>query len=43
VARDSEAFAEFVRVVEPRLRRAFVAAFGAQRGHDATAEALAWG
>lgn len=42
MARDSEAFAAFVREVEPKLRRAFVAAFGAQRGRDATAEALAW-
>jgi DNA-directed RNA polymerase specialized sigma24 family protein len=27
---------------EPRLRRAFAAAYGATRGADATAEALAW-
>lgn len=42
MARDSEAFTAFVREVEPKLRRGFVAAFGAQRGHDATAESLAW-
>ena len=28
---------------EPRLRRAFVAAYGSERGYDATAEALAYG
>lgn len=42
MARDPEAFAELVREVEPRLRRGFIAAFGVHRGHDATAEALAW-
>lgn len=28
---------------EPRLRRAFIAAFGVERAAEATAEALAWG
>ena len=32
----------FVAGVEPRLRRAFVATYGADRGTEATAEALAW-
>lgn len=36
-------FSEFVREVEPRLRRALVAAFGADIGREATAEALAYG
>jgi DNA-directed RNA polymerase specialized sigma24 family protein len=40
--RTDEAFDRFVREVEPRLRRAFVAAYGSERGRDATAEALAW-
>lgn len=31
-----------MRRVEPGLRRALFAALGAQRGRDATAEALAW-
>ena len=39
---DAEAFARFVGEHEPRLRRAFVAAYGTERGRDATAEALAW-
>jgi DNA-directed RNA polymerase specialized sigma24 family protein len=42
VAGDAEAFARFVGDTEPRLRRAFVAAYGTERGRDATAEALAW-
>jgi RNA polymerase sigma-70 factor (ECF subfamily) len=42
VGRDAEAFARFVGDVEPRLRRAFVAAYGTERGRDATAEALGW-
>lgn len=37
-----DGFDAFVADVEPRLRRALVAAFGSQRGRDATAEALAW-
>jgi DNA-directed RNA polymerase specialized sigma24 family protein len=35
-------FADFFVVAEPRLRRALVAAFGGERGREATAEALAW-
>jgi DNA-directed RNA polymerase specialized sigma24 family protein len=37
-----EAFERFVRDVEPRLRRALVAAYGFEEGRDATAEALAY-
>jgi RNA polymerase sigma factor (sigma-70 family) len=40
--RDSEAFTAFWNEVEPRLRRAFVAAFGTDRGREATQEALTW-
>jgi RNA polymerase sigma-70 factor (ECF subfamily) len=36
-----EAFAQFVREAEPRLRRSLVAAYGDERGRDAAAEALA--
>lgn len=36
-------YTEFVGVVEPRLRHALCAAFGGDRGRDATAEALAYG
>jgi DNA-directed RNA polymerase specialized sigma24 family protein len=35
-------FRAFVEQAEPRLRRAFVAAFGPERGLEATAEALAF-
>lgn len=35
-------FPEFVGAVEPRLRRALVAAYGPDRGREATAEALAY-
>jgi DNA-directed RNA polymerase specialized sigma24 family protein len=35
-------FTEFVREVEPRLRRALVALRGAEDGREATAEALTW-
>jgi RNA polymerase sigma factor (sigma-70 family) len=35
-------FRLFVEVNEPRLRRAFVAAYGSDRGREATAEALAY-
>lgn len=38
----SDAFTEFVREAEPRLRYALVAAWGGDRGREATAEALAW-
>jgi len=39
---DEEEFTAFVVSHESRLRRAFVAAYGAQRGREATAEALAF-
>jgi DNA-directed RNA polymerase specialized sigma24 family protein len=43
MATDAEdGFDAFVADVEPRLRRALVAAFGSQRGRDATADALSW-
>lgn len=35
-------FEEFFELAEPRLRRALVARLGAERGREATAEALAW-
>jgi DNA-directed RNA polymerase specialized sigma24 family protein len=35
-------FDVFVARVEPRLRRALMAAYGPERGREATAEALAW-
>lgn len=38
----SGAFDEFVTSVEPRLRRALVAAYGPELGREATADALAW-
>jgi DNA-directed RNA polymerase specialized sigma24 family protein len=37
-----ETFRKFVADVEPRLRRAFIAAYGHDRGRDAAAEALAY-
>jgi DNA-directed RNA polymerase specialized sigma24 family protein len=37
-----EDFRLFVERSEPRLRRAFVAAYGSERGREATAEALAY-
>jgi DNA-directed RNA polymerase specialized sigma24 family protein len=37
-----ESFAAFFADAEPRLRRALVARLGAERGREATAEALAW-
>jgi RNA polymerase sigma-70 factor (ECF subfamily) len=39
---DSDGFCEFVGAVEPRLRRALVAAYGSEIGRDAAADALAW-
>lgn len=39
----ASSFTEFVGVIEPRLRHALCAAFGGDRGRDATAEALAYG
>ena len=38
-----ESFTEFVREVEPRLKRALVAAFGVEAGLEAASEALAYG
>jgi DNA-directed RNA polymerase specialized sigma24 family protein len=35
-------FEAFVVEVEPRLRRALIAAYGSERGREATAEALGW-
>ncbi len=35
-------FEVFVHAVEPPLRRALIAAYGFERGRDATAEALGW-
>jgi DNA-directed RNA polymerase specialized sigma24 family protein len=40
--RDEERFRAFVLEVQPRLHTAFIAAFGHERGRDATAEALAY-
>jgi DNA-directed RNA polymerase specialized sigma24 family protein len=40
--RDREVFAEFFTAVEPRLRRALVAAYGTDAGLEATAVAMAW-
>jgi DNA-directed RNA polymerase specialized sigma24 family protein len=39
---ESEAFERFVSEVEPRLRRALVAAYGTATGREATADALSW-
>ena len=41
-AAEGESFESFFAGAEPRLRRAFVAAYGFERGREATAEALAW-
>ncbi len=38
-----ESFTEFVRDVEPRLKQAFVAAYGTEVGIEATRDALAYG
>ena len=38
----SDAFTDFVRIAEPRLRIALVASYGREAGRDATAEALAY-
>jgi RNA polymerase sigma-70 factor (ECF subfamily) len=38
-----DSFTEFVREAEPRLRRALTAAFGAEVGREAAAEALVYG
>ena len=43
VEEESEAaFRVFVTQAEPRLRRALIAAYGYERGHEAAAEALAY-
>lgn len=39
---ESDGFVRWYRNVEPRLRTALAAAFGPERGLEATAEALAW-
>jgi len=39
---DDDGFDDFIRETEPRLRRALVAAYGPERGGEATAEALAY-
>ena len=39
----ADSFTDFVRQVEPRLRHALCAAFGSDRGREATADALAFG
>jgi predicted RNA polymerase sigma factor len=39
----SETFEAFFREAEPRLRRALIAAAGAEVGREAAAEALAYG
>ena len=38
----SASFASFFELAEPRLRLALSAAFGAERGREAAADALAW-
>lgn len=43
VACAAEAFERFFREVEPKLRRALVAAYGPELGREAAAEALAYG
>jgi RNA polymerase sigma-70 factor (ECF subfamily) len=40
---DPAGFESFIREVEPRLKRALIAAFGVDRGLDATAEAVSYG
>ena len=39
---DRDEFRRFVEKYEPRLRVALLAAYGPERGREATAEALAW-
>ena len=39
----TDAFSDFVRDVEPKLRIALCSSFGAEAGREATAEALAYG
>jgi DNA-directed RNA polymerase specialized sigma24 family protein len=42
VDEDDDGFTKFFADAEPRLRRALVAAYGAERGREAAAEALAY-
>ncbi len=42
VREEEEAFADFFREIEPRLRRSLIAALGGETGREAAAEALAW-
>ncbi|HEX9259725.1 MAG TPA: hypothetical protein VF855_09330, partial [Acidimicrobiales bacterium] len=42
MARERSDFERFVAEVEPRVRRALVAGFGAAVGRQAAADALAW-
>ena len=42
VGPEADRFRSFVVEAEPRLRRAFVSAYGGERGREATAEALAY-
>ena len=39
---EAAVFSQFIAVLQPRLARAFVAAYGRERGEDALAEALAY-
>jgi DNA-directed RNA polymerase specialized sigma24 family protein len=41
-SRQTDTFAAFVAVTEPRLRRALVATYGPVIGRDATVDALSW-
>ena len=43
VAHDEDEFSEFVRCYEPKLRVSLMAAYGPERGREATCEALAYG
>jgi DNA-directed RNA polymerase specialized sigma24 family protein len=38
----TKAFESFMSEVEPRLRRALIAAYGSEAGREATADALSW-
>ena len=42
-AGDRETFTEFMREAEPQLRQALVTRYGAEKGREAAAEALAFG
>jgi DNA-directed RNA polymerase specialized sigma24 family protein len=43
VTTSDEGFRSIAEEAEPRLRRAFILAYGPERGREATAEALAYG